>query len=1232
MTRTQILDPLTFPLHGSRLIEASAGTGKTFTIAALYVRLVLGHGDGETAPQAPLLPPQILVVTFTEAATRELRERIHARLMEAARHFRGETAQAPDPFLEGLLAEHPDPLQRARCALRLERAAQWMDEAAVSTIHGWCYRVLREHAFDSGSLFTQELEADQAGPMGEAVRDYWRTVVHPLEPGRLGLVLPVLGEDPQALYQRLKPLLTGDAPVAAPASLEAVLAPVEARLEAVKAPWREEFEAVVASFQAARPSLNGNTYRSADQNLEQMRQWARASGMLHPEPVSKTSRSPLELFSRAFMETALKKNTTLPEDLHEAFARLDDHEALVQGLEAGLLAHAAAWIRRRFEQTQRSRARLGYDDLLTRVRDALEGPGGAGLAATLRGRFPVALIDEFQDTDPVQYRIFERVYQVEEGCPEGGLFLIGDPKQSIYGFRGADIHTYLRARAATAGRHYTLGTNFRSTGAMVTAVNRLFQHGEAHHPRGAFLFGRPGGGDTPVPFLPVQAHGRADRFRVDGEVAPAITFWCLEGDTPLARGTYIQRLADPCADFMAGLLRAAHEGRAGFDDPSGMGRRPLLPRDMAVLVRDRQEARAIQSALGAHGVRSVFLSDRASVYATPEAEDVLRWIRAAAEPTTERLLRAALATPTLDLSLEALERLGQDELHWEARVEQFRGYGEVWRGQGILPMLRRLMHDFDLPRHLSGSADGERRLTNLLHLSELLQSAAAILDGEHALIRFLEERHAEQRGEQAQAEEDQILRLESDGDRVKVITQHKAKGLQYPLVFLPFASAFREAKAEDGPLVRTGEDGRRRVHFEMDGTLQAAVDEDRLAEDLRLLYVALTRACHACWVGVAPVTPGGGRESRVHRGALGCLLGGGAPLPADGMASALRVLEDPAGDGGAVLRVIPIPEESGAIAPAGDGAGAGPAGGARVPARPAREHWWIASYSALRLGGSDAVLAPETVRDEVAGEMGPETDDPLVPLKDGEAAGGGLTSFPRGPEPGTFLHGLLEWAAGQGFARVATDPAGLRDTLARRCRRRGWDHWIDPLQEWMLRLIRTPLPLGPETSALSRLETYQAEMEFWFEASAVDTRELDARVTAATLDGAPRPPLQADRLNGMFKGFVDLVFAHGGRYYVADYKSNWLGSRTTDYAPGALREAVLHRRYEMQSVLYVLALHRLLRARLPDYAYERHMGGAAILFLRGLEAETCGVHFERPSAELIQGLDRLFGGETEARA
>jgi exodeoxyribonuclease V beta subunit len=1212
-------DPADLPLFGSRLIEASAGTGKTFTIAALYLRLVLGHG-GERAFAEPLLPPCILVVTFTDAATRELRARIHDRLLDAARRFRGEGAGGPDPVLQRLLDDYPEPADRARCARQLEVAAEWMDEAAVSTIHSWCYRMLREHAFDSGSLFEQQLETDLSELREEAVRDYWRHMVYPQQGARLTLLLTILGPDPGALDGKMRGLLATETPRAAPvAELNALLDRRLAGLETVKAPWRDDFDAVAASFREAFPALNGGQYRNVDGLLEDMREWARDPCRVMPGDPKKAL---AVRFSRGGMGERLKKGQVLPADLHLAFARLDGYADAVDDTPAAVLCHAAAWVRDRFEREQRRRAQLGFDDLLTGLDDALAGPGGARLADTIRRQFPVAMIDEFQDTDPVQYRIFERIYRVPENRPEQGVFLIGDPKQSIYSFRGADIHSYLRARRATAGRHYTLTRNFRASHAMVAACNRVFQHAEGHAD-GAFLF-RSAEGLNPVPFQPVEAQGQPQVLRVDGRELPALILAHLDDAGSIATAGYLEQMAARAASVMVSLLEAGRTGAAGF--AGGAGSRDLRAADLAVLVRDRHEARAIRAALRRRGVRSVYMSDRESVFGTPEAVDVLRWLRACAEPESDRLLRAALATATLDLGLDALDRLNSDEAHWEERVLQFREYRRIWRDQSVLPMLHRLLHEFALPGALFHRDDGERVLTNLLHLSELLQTAAAELDGEQALIRHL----AGQVQEPGAAGDEQILRLESDEGLVQVVTIHKAKGLQYPLVFLPFICSFRPVDGKRPPVTWHDADGRLQTRWTPEpGDLDRA-DRERLAEDLRLLYVAVTRARHHCWLGIAPVRRGSGRDNQLHLSAVGYLLAGGEPIPDGGLRDALQAMAG--GEPG--IQVIAAPEATGAaVAPQ-----AGQARGvvARQPLRAAREHWWIASYSALRTGGLSEQGAPaitDAADTALEDRFAEAADEPFPEdIANAGAATGGLHRFPRGPGPGTFLHGLLEWAAREGFDAVAGDPGLLRDTVARRCRRRGWDHWVEPLSEWLGRLLTDPLQLpGSGTPLRLRdLATYQPELEFWFETRWVDAQRLDRAVCALTLGAAPRPEVLPQLLNGMLKGFIDLVFAVDGRYYTLDYKSNWLGPLAADYAPARMRERVLESRYDLQYVLYSLALHRLLQARLPGYDYDRHVGGTVTWFLRGLDAPSRGLHLERPPRELIEGLDAMVRSAPDA--
>ena len=1284
-TTPPTLDPIRLPLTGSRLIEASAGTGKTFTIALLYVRLVLGprdDADAESFPRA-LTPPEILVVTFTNAATRELRDRIRARLVEAAEAFQ-ETANAKDeapkaaPSTTGdLFAEPPvdnseamdksggdppggDPLLALRdsyprerwpaCARRLQLAAEWMDEAAVSTIHSWCHRMLREHAFESGSLFSLEMNLDQSELELEVARDYWRSFYYALDAEALAVVTRYW-ETPDALAEDVR-RLQGDAellpeappPAGALATMQAERTRVLAELKATWLAWLEELSDVLESAAAAKAydqrSLNS---RSRASWLGALRDWAQDPALATP----------------ALTEAAWKRLT--PEGIAEIWKQGEplDHPALhalvalpeqleaLPSAHADLLAHAVRWMSERRSRVQQRRAELGPDDLLERLDRAFAGPAGGALAEHVRRQFPVALVDEFQDTDPVQYRLFDHVYRLAE-APDpdnpGAVLLIGDPKQAIYAFRGADIHTYLQARRDTAGRHVTLGTNFRSSTAMVEAVNRVFRFAETHPAgRGAFLFRSPEGGN-PVPFLPVSAKGRKDTLTRNGKQLPAMTLWHLsaQGDDAekgISKGAYFKEMAARCATRMAELLCEGQQGRTGFGAP-GEPFRPLKPSDLAVLVNNGSEAKAIRGALLERGIRSVYLSDKEGVFETPAALELEVWLAACAEPDSERRLHAALAMPSIGLSLAELDALQHDELAWEARVLQFRGYHRQWQRQGVLPMLHRLLADFAVPTRLLRSPSGERHLTDLLHLGELLQQASAELDGEHALLRHL----SEARAHPPQQADTHRLRLESDADLVQVITIHKSKGLEYPLVFLPFICAFREKKATDLPLTWHDAAGRRHLSLEPDETVLARADDERLGEDLRKLYVALTRARHATWLGIAPL-------KGFERSAIGQVLTAGAPLASpstDGLLEALFPLAQGAAE--TELKVEPAPEPNDHVVPSETSDEA--LREALTPTRRAREHWWIASYSALRLGGerigdeeAPALLEepasalstepalleePESALEATAREMRDEPSDPAsVPLPVRDAS---LHRFPRGPAAGTFLHGLLEWAGAEGFARLAAEPERLNDTLARRANLRGWRERIPALQAWLRGLLacELPVPNAPEGPVsplrLDRLESahYQVELEFWFAAHRVDTTRLDALVSAHTLGGAQRPALERDRLNGMLKGFIDLVVEHEGRFYVLDWKSNYLGRDDEAYSEAAMAEAVREKRYDLQYCLYLLALHRLLKARLPGYDIDRHLGGALYVFLRGQHAPSRGVHRERPPRALIEALDALF--------
>jgi exodeoxyribonuclease V beta subunit len=1218
---------LSFPLKGSQLIEASAGTGKTFTISALYLRLVLGHGGELSGFGRELLPPQILVVTFTDAATKELRDRIRTRLAEAARFFRAEI-DAPDALITDLRAEF-EPEQWAACASRLDIAAQWMDEAAVSTIHSWCQRMLREHAFDSGSLFTQTLETDHSDLLSEVLRDYWRKFCYPMSGDALDWVR-ANWSGPAALMPRVRALFgSGNGSDRSPESqsptelIEHSLQERRETLKVLKSPWANwaaELHAIcIDGVQCKVVDGRKMQERYFRPWFDKLIAWA-----------NDEDQEQLDLgtgFTRLTPDGIAEAWKSNPPS-HPAFEAMVELKVALDTLptpDAAVLQHAAHWVGVRFEEEKRRRAEMGFDDMLVRLDAALKGSGGERLATLIREQFPVALIDEFQDTDPVQYRIFDSIYHLEQSDEETGLFLIGDPKQAIYAFRGADIYTYLRARAATDGRWHTLDTNFRSSHAMVEAVNHVFARAETSTTgRGAFLFRNAD--HNPVPFVSVAAQGRKERLEVEGQPVSALNIWQLETEQPVSGAVYRQQLAASCASEITRLLNAGQKGNAGFAKP-GEPLKGLLPADIAILVRDGKEAQAVRAELSARGVRSVYLSDKDSVFAAQEAHDLLSWLKACAEPDAERTLRAALACITLDLPLAELELLNQDELAWETRVMQFRGYRAIWRSQGVLPMLRRLLHDFKLPQALILRSDGERVLTNLLHLAELMQQAAAELDGEQALIRHLSEHLALS----VQAGEEQILRLESDEQLVKVVTIHKSKGLEYPLVFLPFICSSKPVDGSRLPLHFHDPQGHAQISLKPTAALIEQADDERLAEDLRLLYVALTRARHACWLGVADLKRGNNSASTLHRSALGYLLGGGNFLAES---AGLKIwLRDLTHDAPSLhVEPLPVPTTETFVAPRNEATLIKP----RIPRRSAKENWWIASYSALRIG--------DTITD--SGDQSPDSpqaqklfdDERLDPDAPREVlvSGGDIHRFPRGPNPGTFLHGLLEWAGGEGFSLAANDPKALESAVARRCNRRGWEGWIVTLTDWLQHLLTLPLRLGEgdQPVALCELDQpnqYRVEMEFWFASNKVDVAQMDALVRRYTHNGAPRAAAETTSLNGMFKGFIDLTFEHQGRYYVADYKSNGLGVDDDAYTEAAMENAILDNRYDLQYVLYLLALHRQLKARLPDYDYDLHMGGAVYLFVRGSRSASQGAWFTRPPRELIESLDLMFQGRVSAQ-
>lgn len=1183
------LNTLRFPLHGERLIEASAGTGKTYTIAGLYLRLLLGHGplieEGEDAGQPsaherPLSVTEILVVTFTEAATAELRGRIRARIHEARLAFmRGESK---DALLSQLLAEVEDHELAARRLLAAERQ---MDEAAVFTIHGFCQRMLKQNAFESGALFETEFLTDDSQLRLQAVSDYWRSEFYPVDKP-LASAVRALWPSPAALLREMGSWLDNSElemrPPAGDETLAARHQAAMARIEAVKREW-------LAQGDEIRRQTDGQVSRYTGKNYEgwlaKIADWAQdeASGYAIPKE--------LERFGQSVLEENLKKGGAVP--TLPLFSQIDELLASRPGIRDLILQRAAKVVRSRMQASKRQAHQLSFDDLLKDLDGALGSSLGERLCERIRATYRVAMIDEFQDTDPQQYRIFHRLYG---GHTDTALLMIGDPKQAIYGFRGADIFTYIQARRNVSA-HYTLGRNWRSSRALVAAVNGLFERA-----KDPFIY------EADIPFLPVEAQGKSKALQLDGEAAPVLHCWQLSGQPTFNKGDYQSRMARATAVEIHRLLTLARAGKAQIGDKA------VKAGDIAVLVRTGAEGKLVQQELARLAIASVYLSNRESVLAQVEAREILLILHACQNPGEERSLRAALATGLFDLDAKALDELASDERAWESAVQEFMEYRKIWHRRGVLAMLRALLHRRNLASSLLASPNGERRLTNFLHLGELLQQVSCELDGEYALLRWLGEAASRPDGQDAE----QVLRLESERKLVQIVTIHKSKGLEYPLVFLPFICSHRAA---DTPLFHEADGAGNRTILDLTGAEAslAEADKERLAEDLRLLYVALTRGVYATWLGLAPVRSGNGKSEKtdLHQTAIGYLLQKGEEGDAQTLATALtelaQALPGVAVGEPSLTRPAPMAAEE------------------EQPGEPQVRHftgtlerdWWISSYSGLAAQGhghSKGVLANPGFDDEVVTEAAALAAD-LSTAQQEEAPEPSIFTFPKGARPGTLLHSLFETID---FQSAGGEP--LAEHIATLLAQDGFDEsWAPVLQQQVEAVLDTPLETGfGEPVRLRDLapERKQVELEFFLPMGRVTAPALTALCQQHDPLSRGNKPLSFAAVQGMLKGFIDLVFEWQGRWYLLDYKSNHLGMSLADYSRSALEQAMAEHRYDLQYQLYSLALHRLLALRLPGYDFEQHFGGVFYLFLRGMPQG--GIFHTRPSRELVLGLDRLF--------
>ncbi|WP_084296301.1 exodeoxyribonuclease V subunit beta [Psychromonas arctica] len=1254
------LQALTFPLFGRRLIEASAGTGKTYTIASLFIRLLLGHGkqgdaplDGDntsadigqtnsqTAHRSPLTVDKILVVTFTEAATAELRSRIRERIRETRLAFIAGSSK--DDYCQQLIADSSN----LEHDIRLLRFAELqMDEASIFTIHGFCQRMLQQNAFESGSLFQQTLLEDDSEILSQACNDFWRAHFYQLSTP-LTEVIYGYWANPAALKSELQQWLSRNDLTFIPAITDFDFkSKYEKSLNAiaeVKQAWNADKDDYLDIITHSGVDKRSYSKRNLPEWFKNVSEWALSTELDLTLPKS------LPKFSQAELINKTKKDAAPTHTTFELVEALLEQDISIKNT---LLIKATYWIKENLQNTKQQHMLLGFDDLLTHLDHALQVSPAGHLGQQIKQQYPIALIDEFQDTDPVQYRIFDTIYaqvsidndvlnvavndmpdQIKDGTKvqghrdqvepltrfdQSGLFMIGDPKQAIYSFRGADIFTYMKARNAVTA-HYSLDNNYRSSAEMIDAVNGFFQHRVA-----PFIY------DQDIPFHPVKAPPIKRKKLVvnnpDDDQQTALQFLHVNGG--LSSDAFRHASAQAAVNEIKALLLLAQQEQAYLEDSEG-NKSPILANNISVLVRTGNEANIIRKALLEENINSVYLSLKESVFASTLAQDLLRLLSACLHPSNERYLRSAIACKLFSLTPYQIHFTFSDTTSWEAKIADFTRYKTVWEESGILVMLQQCFHEQGISANLLAQNQGERALTDLLHLAELLQKNSMVYEGAFALLRWFSEQINNAKNEQGE----QKQRLESEKELVQVSTLHKSKGLEYDIVFIPFSGLYREPKE------CLFHDQQQRLVFDLNGedAHRESTAKELLAEDIRLLYVGLTRSVYRCYLGIGPYKKGRAKVSPLTKSALGylCVKAGEELQAGDdqklqhllksvcdmseniGIRNAPKALHETyQATSQSAAELIAPQQFTGSI----------------------EKNWWVTSYSALSRFHSAPTIEDKQTK-KIPEESAQVTEllllqqpSLLQPSSLPQEQVNNVFSFPRGAKHGTFLHELFEEIDFQ------DSPADkLIPWLTDRLIINGYEpveEWAPIVSEWITHILAHRLAANeyPELS-LSQLNEAQkkVEMQFFIPMQPIEASSMNQLITHYDPLSARAGLLQFNQVQGMLKGFIDLTFEYQGQYFVLDYKSNYLGDSLTDYSEQAMADAIVEHRYDFQYQLYTLALHRLLKSRIDDYDYDQHIGGVFYTFLRGMQGEhNAGSYFTKPKFELIDKLDKLLSGELSA--
>ncbi|MBU2510279.1 exodeoxyribonuclease V subunit beta [bacterium] len=1210
MTSFEPLDILSIPLSGTNLIEASAGTGKTYTITNLYLRFLL---------ELKMEVKNILVVTFTEAATKELIDRIRKNLNLALMEVEN-AGSGDDGTLKGIVSQATTNQSTDTVRSLLRKAIVSFDEASIYTIHGFCRKLLNDYSFETSVLFDTELISDQELLIQEITDDFWR-MTFSKEPPQLTEIALNNNLDTKGFLDFAHQYMRTPFIRTIPETVENPFTALTDCIQSIKEEWRnagEEIKEILITDtglkrekKGFKPDVLYSFYERMDQ-LAEDKEFGRALEII-------------QKFSAGTLLKSMKKDKTPP--IHRFFDLCQEctgyEQEVITWLKYSFLRFLKFELRRRKQASNVQ----SFDDLLSLVRDALNSKDkGQILAASIRNTYKAALVDEFQDTDPVQYDIFKTIFS--QHCP---LFYIGDPKQSIYSFRGADLFSYIKAAKGVKAEHrFTLDKNWRSEQGFVTAVNRIFSK-----PTNPFVLG------DSISFFQTLASenskGNQNPLQMKGTPTANLILWFLKKENPTTRSQFLnkeearQLAVDAVVYEISRLLSCTESGEVS------LGEKKLTPADFAILVLRNNDAQEFKDRLGRLGIPAV-ITKSGDVFKTDEAKELYLLLQAVVSPLNSTKLNSALASNLIGLTASEIQTLLEDESRiddYEHHIIRFTEYHDLWKSKGFIRMFRKFLTDYGVRRQLIGLTNGERRLTNVLHLSELIHAETLKNKrGINGIITWLNKQIQLQ-----EVLEEKELRLERDGAAVQISTVFKSKGLQYPIVFCPFMWQRGITNKKGDPVFHHDDD--LFWHIGPDSDKDEAWQQSQkemLADLIRLLYVAITRAQNRCYLVC-------GKIGKTFDNSLDYIFSGGEPTRSFNInqfiakgssfdeASYQQIVEElMTEDDSSIDLHTPVIGES--IRYRSDAETNAADFKPRVfTGTSLFRQWGIASYSKL-VAGKGYAAVPE----EEAALLSDEIPDFTPP--EGEADSDSFFSFPGGRIAGSCIHSVFEkldfTLNNQVEAETMIQNELIRYGLANREEPKdNRQKMVDSVYKMVTRVLEAPLSTGKSQFTLGNLLSTQklVELEFYYPIKKLTPEILGKAFEAGDLnlaDGGDIPDkignLTFRPIEGFMHGFVDLVFQCENRYYILDWKTNHLGPSYQNYTADNLSKAMVDSLYILQYYIYSVALHQYLKSRIPDYHYKTHFGGVFYLFVRGVHPEMTGngVFFDCPPETVITKLCKII--------